>query len=161
MNAQKFFWLFLLLVFITACKEETYIYEVNDILIEANNAGKTKRKTPEQFLNIAYANLYQKALSPSELVDLSNIVASIGDKQVAYETIIAKMMNDPEVILPSTQSMRGNLSAFITATYKRFYIRNPTESERTWWMNYLETHINLTAEHVYFSFATSNEYAFY
>lgn len=156
-------YLFLLVcLFLFSCNEEkTYLYEVNTLNIEQNNAGKTKEKSTEQFLNIAYANLYQTALSPSQLVKLSNIVASIGDKQVAYETIIAKMMADDAVILPDNEEMRNDLEQFIIDTYKRFYVRIPTEAERTWWINYLESHPNLTSEHVYFSFATSNEYYYY
>lgn len=149
------------LFLLPSCTEETVIYDVNPIAITPNNGGKTKEKSTEQFLNVAYANLYQTALSPSRLVELTNIVTSIGDKQVAYETVIAKMMADPAVVLPSTESMRADLTVFITETYKRFYVRNPTEAEKTWWVNYLTTRTNLTAEHVYYTFATSNEYNFY
>lgn len=161
MNARYVLWFCCFLFLVSSCTEETVIYDVNPITVTSNNGGKTKEKSVEQFLNVVYANLYQTALSPSELVRLTNIVTSIGDKQVAYETIIAKMMNDPDVVLPSTEFIRSDLSAFITETYKRFYIRNPTEAEKTWWINYLETRTNLTAEHVYYSFATSNEYNFY
>lgn len=143
------------------CTEETVIYEITPLAVSSDKGGKTKEKTTEQFLNVVYANLYQTALSPSELVRLTNVVTSIGDKQVAYETIIAKMMTDPAVSLPSTQEMRADLPAFIVETYKRFYVRNPSEAEKEWWENYLETHINLTPEHVYFTFATSDEYNFY
>jgi len=152
---------FLFIFLVSSCTEETVIYDVNPITVTSNNGGKTKEKSTEQFLNVAYANIYQTALSPSELVELTNIVNSIGDKQVAYETIIAKMMSDPDVVLPSTDSMRSDLAIFITETYKRFYVRNPTEAEKTWWVNYLTTRTNLTAEHVYYAFATSNEYSFY
>ncbi len=152
---------FLLIFLLSSCTEETVIYDVSPITVTPNNGGKTKEKSTEQFLNVAYANLYQTALSPSKLVELTNVVNSIGDKQVAYETVIAKMMSDPDVVLPSTEDMRANLGGFIAETYKRFYVRNPTEAERTWWINYLNTRTNLTAEHVYYTFATSNEYAFY
>ena len=158
---MKYFPFLFLLLLAVGCTEETVVYEVNPVTVTSNNGGKTKLKSTEQFLNVAYANLYQTALSPTELARLSDVVASIGDKQVAYETVIAKMMSDPAVVLPSTEDMRADLPAFITATYQRFYVRNPTEAEKTWWVNYLETRTNLTAEEVYFTFATSNEYAFY
>lgn len=162
MNARFVIWFFFIIVFLaSSCTEETVIYDVSPITVTPNNGGKTKEKSTEQFLNIAYANLYQTALSPSELVELTNIINSIGDKQVAYETVIAKMMSNSDIILPSTDSMRSDLVSFITETYKRFYVRNPTEAEKTWWINYLTTRTNLTAEHVYYAFATSNEYAFY
>ena len=143
------------------CKEKTYVYELTEQTVTPNNGVKTKAKSTEQFLNIAYANLYQTPLSPNELVRLSELIQSIGDKQLAYEMVIAKMMNDPAVNLPATDVMRADLSKFVGETYRRFYVRDPSEAERTWWVNYLETNTNLTAEEVYFSFATSNEYGFY
>jgi len=162
MNTRFFIWFsFFSVLLAFSCTEETVIYEVNPITVTSNNGGKTKEKSTEQFLNVAYANLYQTALSPSELVELTNVVNSIGDKQIAYETVIAKMMSDADVILPSTEAMRSDLGAFISDTYTRFYVRNPTEAEKTWWVNYLTTRTNLTAEHVYYAFATSNEYSFY
>ncbi|MFT4759024.1 MAG: hypothetical protein ACI9XO_000165 [Paraglaciecola sp.] len=152
---------FFLIIILFSCKEKSYVHEVNEIDVAQNNADKNKEKTPEIFINIAYANLYQEALSANRLVDATEVVQSIGDKQVAYETLIAKMMVDPEVILPTNAEMRDDLETFVEDTYKRFFVRIPTEAEKTWWINYLESHPNLTAEHVFFSMATSNEYNFY
>ena len=157
---KHLFYLYIFLV-LFSCKEKNYIHEVNEIDIAQNNADKNKEKTPEIFINVAYANLYQQALSSNQLVDATEAVLSIGDKQVAYETLIAKMMVDPNVVLPSNTEMRDDLEQFIINTYKRFYVRIPTEAEKTWWDNYLESHPNLTAEHVFFAMATSNEYNFY
>lgn len=149
------------LFLLSACEERTYIYEVSDLEVEPNNSGKDKEKSPEQFLNIAYANLYQQALSPNQLVDVKNVITSIGDKQVAYEAVIAKMMNDPGIIIPGETEMRANLEQFVLDTYKRFYVRIPTEAERTFWINFLEANPDVTPDLVYFAFATSNEYYFY
>lgn len=161
MKALYLFTFSLLLFSLHSCKEKTYIHEVNEIVVKPNNAGKNKEKSPEQFINIVYANLYQEALSPNKLVDATETILSIGDKQVAYETVIAKMMADPEVILPTQAEMTDSTDQFIIDTYKRFYVRFPTEAEKTWWQNYIQSNPNLTPELVYYSFATSNEYYFY
>lgn len=151
----------MLLLALSSCKEKNYLFEVKEITVTSNNAEKDKEKTQEQFINILYANLYQEALSPNELVDISDVITSIGDKQVAYETVIAKMMKDPQVKLPTREDMNDNLEAFVLNTYQRFFVRNPTEAEKSWWINFLSTHPNLTPEHVYFAFSTCNEYYFY
>ncbi|MCB0617589.1 MAG: hypothetical protein KDC43_21555 [Saprospiraceae bacterium] len=156
-----YFFLFFCLLLFAACKEKTYYYEVNDIEVLPNNADKDKQKSQEQFINIAYANLFQQPLSSNELVDLSQLVTSIGDKQVAFEAIIAKMIGDPDVALPSEQEMRSDVEAFVIETYKRFFVRLPTEAEKTFFVNFIESHPNLTPEHVYFTFATCNEYYYY
>ncbi len=150
-----------ILLLFSNCKEESYIYEVNEVTIGSNPSDDKKQKTNEQYINILYANLYQKALSPNKLYELSSVIQSIGDKQVAYETIVAKMLNDPEVVLPTAQEMRADLGGFITETYKRFYVRLPSEAEKSYFVNFLESHPDIEPEHVYFSMATSNEYYYY
>ena len=144
-----------------ACTNNTYIYEVNEVTVEPNNAGKDNEKRPEQYLNILYANLYQEPLSPNELVRLNDVITSIGDKQVAYETVVAKMMADPKVKIPSREDMLQDIEQFIRDTYKRFYVREPSQSEIAWFKNYIESRPNLTPELIYYSFATSDEYNFY
>lgn len=152
---------FCLGLLLPACTEHSYVYEVNEIEVEPNNAGKTKEKSSGQYLAILYANLFQKPLSPGDLVDLTDLIASIGDKQVAYETIIAKFLNSPEVIIPSKAEMDANVAQFVVDTYQRFYVRNPSQGEKTYFVNYIESHPDLTPELVYFAFATSAEYNYY
>lgn len=158
---MKQFIYIIIVISLFSCKEKSYVHEINEIDVAQNNADKNKEKSPEIFINVAYANLYQEALSTNRLVDATEAVLSIGDKQVAYEVLIAKMMVDPNVILPTNAEMRNDLETFIEEAYSRFYVRIPTEAEKTWWVNYLESHPNLTSEHVFFAMATSNEYNFY
>lgn len=150
-----------MLLLLFSCKENTYIYELEDINIEPNNADKTKEKSQEQFINVAYANLFQTALAPNQLVAISDVITSIGDKQVALEAVIAKMMSDPNVLLPSATEMRADVPQFVEDTYKRFFVRFPTEAEKTFFTNFIQSNPQLDPEHVYFAFATSNEYFHY
>lgn len=154
-------WAALLLILLFSCKKEQYVYEVEEVGVVLSGSDKNKEKTVQQYLNILYANLYQTALSPAKLVQLTDLVASIGDKQIAYETIVSKMMVDPEIRIPSDSLMRVDAEAFIRETYNRFYVRRPTQAELTYFINFIESEPNLTAEQIYFSFALSNEYYYY
>lgn len=145
----------------SSCEERSYIYDVNDVLVTANDANKDKEKTTEQFIAILYSNIFQKALSPNQLVDATEIVRSIGDKEIAYEVVIAKFLNDPNAVLPSNSAMRNNIEQFVIDTYERFFVRTPTEAEKLFFINFIETRSNITPEHVFTAFATSNEYAHY
>lgn len=150
-----------LLLLVGGCTEEKYTYGVEDVIVQPVDLSGKKAKTPEQYLSILYANLYQKAMSPNQLVKATDVIASIGDKQVAYETVISKFMNDPNIILPSEEDMRADPEAFVRETYQRFFVRVPTEAEKTWMINFINSHPDVTPEHVYYSFAISNEYYFY
>lgn len=144
-----------------SCRERSYVYEVDLIAAQPINLSGKKEKTPEQYITVLYANLFQKAMSPNELVRCTDLVRSIGDKQVAYETIVSKFMNNPAIVLPSAAYMQADPEQFVIDTYRRFFIRLPSEAEKTWLVQYIKTHPELTPERVYYSFAISNEYYFY
>lgn len=151
-----------MVLFLSGCKKEyLYEYEVNEQTIEPITAGKDKLKTPEQYVSILFVNLFQRPLSANDIYDISRVLQSIGDKQLANEVLISNFMNKPDVILPSNASMRGNLPAFVDDVYERFLLRPPTELEKTYFINYIEARPNISPELVYYAFALANEYQFY
>ncbi|MCB9186018.1 MAG: hypothetical protein H6601_04655 [Flavobacteriales bacterium] len=154
------FVLFPFLITTIGCEKDK-LYEVNEETILPPNANKTKLKTDQQYIAILYANLFQTALSSDDLFEASECIQSIGDKDLVHEVLISNYMNKPGVILPTNEEMRANVDGFITETYNRFLVRNPTEAERQYFKNYINTHPNVRPELVYFSFALSNEYQYY
>ena len=145
---------------LSSCEKDKE-YEVNEETILPPNANKTKLKSNQQYIAILYANLFQTALSSDNLFEASECIQSIGDKTLAHEVLISNYMNKPDVILPTNEEMRADLDVFITETYNRFLVRNPTEAERQYFKNYINTHPNVRPELIYFSFALSNEYLYY
>ena len=141
--------------------EKDKIYDVNEETILPPNANKTKVKSDQQYIAILYANLFQTALSSDNLFEASECIQSLGDKNLAHEVLISNYMNKPEVVLPTNGEMRADVDGFITETYNRFLVRNPTEAERQYFKNYINTNPNVRPELIYFSFALSNEYQYY
>lgn len=157
--------IFLLLpLFFSACQKQvkdSYLYELNEVEADSYGNNKTKRKTEQQYISILYANLFQKALSSDELLEIEKCIASIGDKEVAHEVVVSNFMNKSGLVLPTNSEMRGDILKFVMETYKRFYVREPSVAERTWWKNYITANPQVTSELVYVSFALSEEYLFY
>ncbi|MCB9235655.1 MAG: hypothetical protein H6581_28675 [Bacteroidia bacterium] len=150
-----------LLVF-SGCKPDPeYIYDVNQVEALPADADKTILKTEEQYISVLYANLFQKALSANELVEIKRVIESVGDKETVYEVILSSFMNQPGKIIPSDATMRADLDKFIEETYARFYVRKPTAAEKEWFRNYIQADANISPELVYMSFALSNEYQYY
>ena len=149
------------LVFAACKKEEDITYGVNQVNADSYNSGKDKLKSTFQYISILYANLFQKALSANELVEITNCIESIGDKEVAHEIVLSNFMNKTGVIMPSDSLMRSDVNTFLEETYKRFFIRNITEAEREYFKNFLETHPDVSVEMIYTAFSLSNEYQFY
>ncbi len=152
--------LFLFTLSAIGCEKEK-LYDVNEQTILPPNANKTKLKSDQQYIAILYANLFQTALSSDNLFEASECVQSIGDKDLVHEVLISNYMNTGGVILPTNAEMRADIDGFLTETYNRFLVRNPTEAERQYFKNYINTHPNVKPELVYFSFALSDEYQYY
>lgn len=149
------------MAFISCATEDYYVYGIEDVEIKPVNSEKDKPKTHTQYISILYTNMFQKPIGPNLMLQALSAVESIGDKQVAYDILVSKYMNDPDVIRPTAESMREDPETFIRETYTRFLVRQPTEAELQWMINYIESRPSLTPELVYFSFATSNEHAHY
>ncbi len=157
-------WVILILLLVTAqsCKQDDYVvFEIEEQTILPVNAEKDKDKTNVQYISILYTNLFRKAMSPNDMLDALNAIESIGDKQVAFDILVSKYMNSNEVVIPSDEEMREDPEKFIRDTYKRFFVRQPTQAELTWMRNYINSRQDVTAELIYFAFATSNEHFHY
>ena len=150
-----------MLITFASCKKEEPIYDVNQIQSTSYNANKNKLKSTAQYISILYANLFQKALSANELVEITRCIESIGDKEVAHEIVLSNFMNKSGVTLPSDSLMRADLDMFLEETYKRFFVRDITEAEREFFLQFFESHPDVSAEMVYSAFSLSNEYQFY
>ncbi len=152
----------LLLFLGSSCRRDEYqIYELDSLGVTGLNTGKNKLKTSSQYISILYANLFQKALSANQLVEITNLIESIGDKQLAHEIVVSNLMNRPDVRIPTMTEMRADVDGFIDETYTRFLVREPTESERSWFRNFIVTNTFVSPEIVYLSFALCDEYQFY
>jgi len=86
---------------------------------------------------------------------------SIGDQDIARESLVSNFMQRPDVVLPDASLMGSDPDTFIDETYVRFLVRYPTEAERTWMRNDLAANPTLTPELVYTAFALSEEYLHY
>jgi hypothetical protein len=150
------------LIFLTECKKENKTqYGITQQNIYSSAHEKTKLKTDQQFISVLYSNLFQKNISQGKANAIEQLVRSIGDKSLAYELIVSDFMNDPDVIIPTPESMRSDIPKFVDETFSRFYLRQPTEAEKQYFINFIETNSTITPELIYISFSTSDEYHYY
>ena len=150
----------LISVISSSCKKDVS-YGVEAINTLPPNAQKTKLKTNEQYISILYANLFQKALSVNEMVEITHCIEAMGDKETIHEVIISNFMNKTDVIIPSDSLMRSDISSFLTEAYTRFYVRDITEAEKKYLTQFIEVNPNFTVEMLYTAFSLSDEYQYY
>jgi hypothetical protein len=157
---KKILFILVSVLLLSSCVKDD-VYELNEVQSNSYNANKNKLKSSNQFISILHANLFQKALSANELVEISRCIESIGDKKLVHEIVLSNFMNKEGVIIPSDSLMRDDLNVFIEESYKRFFVRDITEAEREFFLSFFESHPNVSAEMVYMAFSLSNEYQYY
>jgi hypothetical protein len=154
--------LFLLLIGFTSCKKETeFIYEVNDVQVSQEDIGKGIPKSTIEFLSIAYSDIFGSTISQNQLNRLSLLYLAFGDKKLLEDLLIKNMINRPESLLPSNQTMRADVDLFIVNAYQKLYNRSPNELEVFTLKKNINENAQMTAVMVYYAMMTSDEYRYY
>jgi hypothetical protein len=170
MQASRFLYLISFTLLVAACTKEEKIIEnvnydntifnINNQVIYSSAAEKNKQKNSTQYISILYADLYQSAIPSKSLNDIVQLNLAGGDKQVNNELVVFNALNSGAVI-PTKAQMNADLDQFIDDTYVRFYLRKPTELERYYLTNIIQSDTAYSPEVIYTAFALSNEYLFY
>lgn len=153
-----------LLLFLQCTKNKNTNYEIVETASYGDNLNKDKDKTNIEFHSILSTNLFQKPSSINELTRTDRVIQSCGDKTLINEVIISNYMNSNQVILPSRRRMIDSTERFVEETYIRFFIRRPTQAEKTWFINFINANASnpsFRPELVYTAFSASDEYMFY
>jgi hypothetical protein len=152
----------LVLCLLAACKkEDRYIYQVQDQALYQNSGQKTNLKSPTQFASIAYNDLFNAAITGSELNSLNVDLESFGDKTVIEDMVVKTFLNRSGAQVPTDAAMRDDIPTFIKQTYLRFYNRQPASFEAWKLQQLIQQNTDITAQMVYYSFMTSEEYRYY
>ena len=140
---------------------DNVIYEVNPVKLYLTNGDKTKQKTSIQYISILHSDLFHSSIPGNTLNEMSEATLSVGDKGIAFDLILQNFLNTTGVDVPTNTDMRSNVSKFVTDTYIKFYLRNPTPYELYYTQNLITNDAGITPQMIYASFILSNEYNFY
>jgi len=152
-----------------SCKKEVVqqeiydqaVYGIHTAPVYQSNLQKTRQKSADQFISILYADLFNQSISNQELNELAELNQSIGDKGLANEMVLNKMLTLPGLVMPTSAAMRADLDSFVLKSYVRFYLRYPSAYEQYFMTHTIGSDAAITPEMVYESFILSNEYMFY
>lgn len=141
--------------------EKQQQYELEDVTIRQFQSNKSIAKTDLEFLSVAYSDIFGKTIPADELRVLSETYNSSGDKNAIINLIIRNFVNRQGAQVPTLFDMKDNPTKFISDTYKKFYVRQPTALELKYWLDAIAQQETLTPQVIYYSFLVSNEYRFY
>jgi len=145
-----------------ACtKEKSYLYQVNNINVTQPGGNKQNVKSTEEFISIAYFDLFGTTISQQELINLTQAYNSFGDLKLIEDMIIRNFLNTTGIVIPSSASMRTDVNGFVNSSYQKFLNRNPNAYEKWFVSNVIQSDTSISSVLVYYSFMTSNEYMYY
>lgn len=157
-----YIWIWSLLVFGNACKiTELNIYELEEFHLEEQIGSKKNIKSDLQLISIAYSDLFGKEIPSDELNYYMESYDSIGDKVLVIDIIVRNFLNRSDVVIPSSTEMRNAPDRFVKESYKKFLVRQPTNSELWYFTNMISNHPELKPIHIYYALIVSDEYRYY
>jgi len=151
-----------MLTIVVACKkEDTYLYEVNNVSVQQNGSVKNNVKNTTEFISIAYADLFGTTISQSDLLVLNTVYNAFGDQKMIEDRIILNFIEKPGSVIPATPSVSGDTIQFVINTYKKLYNREPNAIEKYYFKEAIRTNAAITPLMVYYALMTADEYRFY
>lgn len=152
------------IVAITLCVglscQQDITYDVGT-LSPSSEGDKTELKDDLQFMSIAYRDLFNEEVPPDVLQTMRKAYISFGDKELVIDEVVQSLLTAPGLVFPSTDDIQNDPNSFVTDTYKKFLLRNPTSFELAYWEGQLDQYPNITAQEVYYVFMTCQEYKYY
>lgn len=150
-------------IFLSSCSktDKLYLYEVNEVEVTKPGVDKNSLKSDLEFISLAYSDLFGTTLTENQLLTLVTGYNALGDKGLIADVIIRNFLNNAAADVPTVQEMKADVPAFITATYRRFYVREPGEYELWYFENLIASDDDITPEIIYYAFLTSDEYRYF
>ena len=117
---------------------------------------------PTEFISIAYSDLFGTVITTDKLSDLSTMYMAFGDKKLIEEMVIRNFLNEPTIqITTLDRTSESTIQNFMKNGYKKLFNRTPDEYELWFVTDMIQKDTVLTAELIYFSLMTANEYRYY
>ena len=159
---KKIIILFSILILFSCKKEKKVTYHLNDVNITQNSANKDHLKSTTEFISIAYSDIFGTVITNDKLSDLSAMYMAFGDKKLIEEMVIKNFLNEPTTHIPILdRTSESTIQNFVSDSYKKLFNRTPDEYELWFVTDMIQKDTSITAELIYFSLMTANEYRYY
>jgi hypothetical protein len=159
---KKLIFILSILILFSCKKEKKVTYNINDVNITQNAVVKDHLKSTTEFISIAYSDIFGTVITTNKLAELSTMYKAFGDKKLIEEMVIKNFLNEPTIQIPQIdRTSVATIQNFVTDSYKKLFNRTPDEYELWYVAESIVMDSDLTAELVYFSLMTANEYRYY
>jgi hypothetical protein len=145
-----------------SCKKEiNLVYQLDEVTLQQAEIEKNNVKTQLEFISIAYTDLFGTTISQHDLENMALAYDAFGDNKLMEDLIIRNLIVKNDNHIPETQDMRADPEGFVRDVYAGLFNREANEYELWYFTNLINEDTALTAELVYYSFLTADEYRTY
>jgi len=131
---------------------------LGEIIVTHPEPLKKKYKTHEQFIRIAYIDLFNKTIDPQRFSGARNIFDSQGDDDLNYRLFVRKLITEAKLQLPPDKVIKREPDKFIEQSYLKFFGRYPNGYEKKVLINDINQIKDSVADKIYYILMTSEEY---
>jgi hypothetical protein len=146
---------FFFVIMVLGCHRTT---DLGEITIANSSIKKRQKKTHEQFIQIAYIDLFNKTIESQRLSWTKNTFDSQEDDDINYSLFIKKIIDEASTQIPSDSVMRRETNKFIEDSYLNFYGRYPNGYEKKSLVDIITNDKGMSVKKIYYVLMTSEEY---
>ena len=132
--------------------------DLGEIIVSDTAPKKRQLKTHEQFIQIAYIDLFNKTISPQRLSNAKQIFDSQGDDDISYRLFVRQLLKEANTELPAAGVIKQDPAKFIEQSYLKFMGRYPNGYEKKLFEDDIKNDTSISAAKIYYILMTTQEY---
>lgn len=140
---------------LTGCGEKK---DLGEIIVSGNATKKRQLKTHEQFIQIAYIDLFNKTISPQRLSSAKQIFDSQGDDDISCRLYIRQLLKEATDQIPAANIVKQDPEKFVEQSYLKFMGRYPNGYEKKLLEDDIKADTSASAAKIYYILMTTQEY---
>ena len=132
--------------------------DLGEIVVAGAAAKKRQLKTHEQFIQIAYIDLFNKTISPQRLSSAKQIFDSQGDDDISCRLFVRQLLKEAEDQMPAANIIKQDPEKFVEQSYLKFMGRHPNGYEKKLLEDDIKNDTSVSAAKIYYILMTTQEY---
>lgn len=132
--------------------------DLGEVTVGGQPLKKKQYKTHEQFIQIAYIDLFNQTIEPQKLSSAKHIFDSQGDDDINYGLFVRELIKQAVDRIIPDNVMRQEPEKFVEQSYLRFFGRYPNGYEQKILVDAIRQDKSLTTAKVYYILMTTKEY---
>ena len=152
---KQVLYVMMLICIMSGCHDKR---DIGEITLARDRINKKQYKTHEQFIQIAYIDLFNRTIEPQRLSNAKHIFDSQGDDDLSYKLFVRQLIDEAGPKIPSDSILKKDPEKFVIQSYLRFFGRYPGGYEKKILIDDINNDKSVTGGKIYYILMTTEEY---